>query len=276
MFDFLRRKAVPPLLRDNPGDSARLTLETEDGSGQRLEYDLPAILAGLLRDAGISAKRRGDSLWLDDGLILQPRFLECEGGRNGLRTVTTLQVDHARLMPRGLFEFQHAWAATLEQSLHNGFDQWLKTDLATLRDALRPEPAQSMTMRFELPDGRVRRAVFGPFSHFMDAPPLAGTAEAEEAEKFCPCCLFTNAIDGLRPLLEAQGTVGLRMFASRNADGAEADCRANGIDHPEGAEALRAYARGWLPKCEIEFRKQYVVLHDVPAESAPVQRASHH
>jgi hypothetical protein len=264
MFDFLRRKSIPPLRPDNPGDVAFVDYRTAD-TGQLLRLDLTAMLQQVLASENIRSKARKQALELDNGLILQPRYLDCESHPNGMRTATTIQVDHPDLLPDGLFEFQHAWASDFEQSLRSGFEQWIRTDLATLSDALLPDPVHSMTMRFDLADGRARRAIFGPFSHFLAHPPAPETAEAEKIEKFCPCCLFTNALDGLKPLLERADTVGLRLFAARDTDGAQADCRVNGIEYQEGADALRTYAESWLPKGELEFRKQYILLHDFPS-----------
>jgi hypothetical protein len=263
MFDFLHRKSIPPLRPDNPGDVAFVDHRTA-GTGQLLRLDLTAMLQQVLASENIRSKARKQALELKNGLILQPRYLDCESHPNGMRTATTIQVDHPRLVPEGLFEFQHAWAPDFEQSLQQGFVQWARTDLATLGDALLHDPEHSMAMRFDLADGRARRAMFGPFTHFLTHPPAPGTAEAEEIEKFCPCCLFTNAIDGLKPLLERSVTIGLRLFASRDAKGAQADCRVNGIEYPDGADALRAYADTWLPKGDFEFRRQYVLLHDFP------------
>ena len=263
MFDFLRKKRIPPLRQDNPGDGAFVDYRVEE-TGELQQFDLTAMLQQALASESVRSKPHKQALELENGLILQPRFFDCESHSNGMRTATTIQVDHPQLLPGGLFEFQHSLGPDFGQSLRLGFEQWALTDLATLSDALLTEPEHSMAMRFDLADGRVRRAIFGPFTHFLIQPPAPGTAEAEEVEKFCPCCLFTNALDGLKPLLEQPGTVGLRLFASRDTDGAKADCRVNGIEWSDGADALRAYAETWLPKGELEFRKQYILLHDAP------------
>lgn len=285
MFDFLRRltgsgrpartgaaaetpataEALPPLHPDNPGQGSVLLLRAEDGEAPDLHFDLVELLQEVLQEEGVVARRRDEALVLDDGLLLQPRFLEVQGADGRVRSATTLQIDHPQLCPGGLFEYQHAGGADVRDALRNGFRNWTQMDRVALTAALQPDSDTCMTMRKTLADGRERRIVLGPFSHFMSAPPEAGTAAAEEVEKFCPCCLFSSVGETLMPLIESSGTVGLRLFASRSTDGAMADCRVNGIDHPEAAEALRRYAAGWLPKGEFEFRKQYVVIHDLDA-----------
>ncbi len=263
MLGLFRKKHVPPLHRDNPGDGARIEHVVE-ATGARLDFDLAAMLQETLNARNIRCKRRKNALELQNGLILQPRFLQYEFHPNGFRTATTIQANHDVLFADGLFEFQHSYAATFEESLRNGFEQWAQMDLVTLCDAMLDTPTTSMTMRFELPDERVRRAVFGPYIHYMQTPPEAGTAAEEEAGRFCPCCLFTNAADALKPLLHAAGTIGLRLYAARMIDGENAaDCRANGLDHAEGSAALRAYAESWPALEGFQFRKQYVILHDI-------------
>jgi hypothetical protein len=288
MFDFLRRltrsarstrtdaagetptiaQALPALHPDNPGQGSVLILRAEGGEAPGLQFDLVEVLQKVLQEEGVAARRRDEALELDNGMLLQPRFLEVQGADGRYRSATTLQIDHPQLCPDGLFEYQHAAGADVRDALRNGFRNWTLMDRIALSAALEPGTDTCMTMRRTLADGRERRIVLGPFSHFMSEPPEAGTAAAEEAEKFCPCCLFSSADEALMPLIESGGTVGLRLFASLTPDGPMADCRVNGNDHPEAAEALRRYAAGWLPKGEFEFRKQYVVIHDVDAGRA--------
>ena len=254
---------MPPLHRDNPGDGVYAEYVMK-ATGMHMNIDLIPILQETLGNQGIQCKRRKNALKLQNGIILQPRFLECEERPNGFRTATTIQANHDDLYREGMFEFQHSFGATLDQSLRNGFDQWAQMDLAALRDALLERPADAMTMRFDLPDGRTRRAVFSPFIHYMQTTPEPGSAAADEAERFCPCCLFTNAIDSLKPLMDDTGIIGLRLYAARMVDGGiAADCRANGLDYPEGREGLRAYVERWPELEGFQFRKQYVILHDI-------------
>lgn len=289
MFGFLRGKSkpaaipaappIPPQRADNPGSGWQLVLREENAEAPDLSFDLVELLRRALEDEGFVAHRREGCLELDNGLMLQPRFLEMEGADGRIRSATTIQTNHPTLCAEGLFEFQHASGETPEDALLNGFRNWVQMDFATLSAALENATACT-TMRFILPDGRTRHIALGPFTHYMAEPPAAGTPAAEEAEKFCPCCLFSSAHDALMPYVRAQGTVGLRLFACRNGDVPNADCRANGLDAPEGAEALKRYAAEWLPKGEMEFRKQYVVVYDIAAadahDTALFDRSSHH
>lgn len=289
MFGFLRGKskpatastatrAIPPQRADNPGSGWQLVLRDENAEAPDLSFDLVELLRRALEEEGFIAHRREGGLELDNGLTLQPRFLEMEGSDGRIRSATTLQTNHPTLCPEGLFEFQHASGETPEDALLNGFRNWAQMDFATLSAALKDTDA-CMTMRFVLPDGRTRHIALGPFTHYMAEPPAADTPAAEEAEEFCPCCLFSSAHEALMPYVEAQGTVGLRLFACRNGDVPDADCRANGIDAPEGAEALKHYAAQWLSKGEMEFRKQYVVVYDAATDThdtAFFDRSSHH
>lgn len=273
MFGFFRRKSdppappappIPPLHPLNPAEASVLILRANDGSAAEQRFDMADLLMRALQEAEVPARRHGDALFLDDDLIVQPRFVEMEGADGRIRSATTVQANHPRLYPDGLFEYQHGFGVSPEDALMNGFRGWAAMDHSTLAGALADRPESCLIMQMTLADGRERRVVMGPFSHYMAEPPEAGTAVAEEAEKFCPCCLFSNVHPALAPLIETPGTIGLRLFASRSGDETNADCRANGLDHPEGADALRHYAAAWLPKGNFEFRKQYVVIHDLP------------
>lgn len=262
--------AEAPILASNPGIDWCVVFESEDGEHD-LELDVAAVLMSALKSAGIAAERTEGRIALEDGLVLQPMFLEAQPLGERVQTVTTLQSNHADLLPDGLFEYQHAVGLDLNHAVLTGFEQWIAIDLATLRGALQAQPDGMLTMNFDLADGRRRRAVFGPFAHYCAHKAEPGSAAAEEAESFCPCCLFTRSLDGMQALLERRDNLGLRLFAARDADGqALADCRVNGIDCPEGAGALRAYVAEWPALEGYQFRKQYVILHDIPSEpSAP-------
>jgi hypothetical protein len=262
------RPAPFPILEANPGIDWLMRFDGEDGAAE-LELDAADALALALEAAGIAADRDGGRLTLEGGLVLQPLFMEGQIDDHRVQTVTTLQCNHPDLLPDGVFEYQHAAGADLHDAIGSGFRQWIALDLQTLRDALCETPERSLTMRFELADGRSRRAVFGPFARYSRQPAEPGSEAAEEAEKFCPCCLFTQSISAMQALLERNDTLGIRLYAARDADGEPlADCRVNGVDYPEGAEALRAYVARWPTLDGYQFRKQYVIVHDCgPDES---------
>jgi len=217
--------------------------------------------------------------WLEhgeSGFLIQPQLAELqllESG--GVRTVTTMQVNHPALIPAGVFEYQHSTGDTVVSSLTKGFDQWVQTDFVTFLDALRikPEFCTMMEMTFPAKDGKpelVRRAVLGPVTHMSQTP----TDAAEGHAPVCPCCLLTNSFEAFRELMGGDAFYGLRLFALRDGDGNPgADCRVNGDDWEKGAQALRAYAHTW-PAAGYEFRKQYVVLQTVEHGSrATLQQA---
>jgi Family of unknown function (DUF6348) len=226
----------------------------------------------LVVEAAAALKSRGHTVtahkaWLvhgDSGFTIQPQLGVIQPlDDGGVRTMTTLQVNHPTLIQSGVFEYQHATGDTVVESLAKGFDQWVQMDFVTLLDALRAKPEHCTTMEMTFPamDGkpeRVRRAVLGPCTHMSGAPP-----DASQEHPFCPCCLLTNSFKAFEDLIEADAFYGLRLFAMRDRDGTRsADCRVNGDDWERGAQALRNYVSTW-PPAGFEMRKQYVVLQTV-------------
>ncbi|MBY0228564.1 MAG: hypothetical protein K2W96_04710, partial [Gemmataceae bacterium] len=199
--------------------------------------------------------------------VLLPLMVSVQGGpRGGVRTVSTVQAHHPRACPQGLFEYQHAAGDTLAQSARAGFDGWAQLDWPALRDSLLPGPGGCMLLEMQFPEkdelpARRRRAVLGPTAHYMANPTKEAEAAGEE-HSFCPCCLLTKSFEAFKPFFESEAFVGLRLYAARSDEGPLADCRANGDDYEEGMAALREYVGSW-PGTGYEFRKQYVVLHDL-------------
>ncbi|QWP76386.1 hypothetical protein J5226_22830 [Lysobacter sp. K5869] len=280
------------LLEGNPGGSPTGHLRFEDEEGETFlePFDLVDTLGEILR-ALEHRVHIYDNGWIeigDDGLFAYPQLVEfTELDGETIRTACTIQCNHPRLFPQGLFEYQHATGENFDASVKRGFEQWARTDLMALLDAARDEPETCMSMRMEFggEDGapkRQRRVVFGPIAHFgraqtepAQAADACGTGgnDSEDGDEdghdFCPCCLFTNSIDAFKPLLEGEGVFALRLFASRDHEDGEctADCRVNGEDWPQGLDGLRDYAATWptAPGQTLEFRKQYVVVQDAPA-----------
>jgi hypothetical protein len=211
-----------------------------------------------------------DDTWVrhpESELAFRPQFVALYPLDNGgVRTVTTVETRHPTLVPDGVFEFQHATGNDVRDSIVSGLDQWARIDLVTFLDALKETPASCMTLRMTLPaDGgrpaRYRRAVLGPIGHFAQNPPAV---ENGEEHPFCPCCLLTRSMEAFKELFTGESFYALRFFASRDPQGRpEADCRVNGENWPRGAAALTAYARTW-PAAGFEFRKQYVILQNMP------------
>lgn len=265
MFSWFRSKAYTPVVADgNPGRGTRLWSATPAGSGVDLDVDLVGVLAELLAGQGVATTAHEGWLQLPDGYLLRPDVVSwqrADGDR--ISTTTAISVCHERHLPAGLFEYQHSTGPGAAESIARGFERWAELDLVTLRDAIRPGEIDCMTASLD-PDKAKdltttrRRIVFGPTLHYAREPAVEGD------EEFCPCCLLTRSIDGFRPQLGAEGFVGIRLYALREADGSiAADCRVNGIDWSPGQAALRSYVSTW-PQRGFEYRKQYVVIQPAP------------
>ena len=259
---------APQLCAANPGVGTIAEIGFADGERTWSEdVDLVALAALECEKHDHETINHGD--WLEhpsSGFAILPQFVSLEPmEEEAVRTVTTVQVNHGQLVPRGLFEYQHAWGKDAAASISRGFDVWVQMDFATLLDALRAEPQTCSVFATELPETeerpvRMRRALLGPTIHYMQAP---GDESSDDEHTFCPCCLLTNSYETFRPLIEGDELLALRMFALRDNEGKVlADCRINGEDWEPGAEALRRYAETW-PPAGYEHRKQYVVLQTV-------------
>jgi len=228
--------------------------------------DVAERLAAFMAARGVATERVDDDLRVGGaGFMLAPRVIEIDWMKDGrVHALSIVRIRHHSLFPVGVFEYQHGVGADLGKALEHGLTSWADLDLPALLDATRPQPQQCSVMEMELPakDGRPaykRRLVFGPPARLRAAGAPAESAGDEE-HCFCPCCLTTQSFDAFRPLIESQGTYGLRLYAARDGAGQpSADCRVNGQDFTPGKEALTAYAARW-PFHGVEFRKQYVVI----------------
>jgi hypothetical protein len=231
--------------------------------------DAIASLAAVLRAAGHACvEREGDLVLPGPELVVIPGVVDgvqpLEDG--AVSTVTTVELHHMRLLPRGVFEYQHATGDSTEASLRRGFEEWVRVDLVPILDALRDEPTTCSSMLAKFPAAgdrppRGRRAVLGPLSIMRKEPPQDGSG-SDGHDPFCPCCFLTRSSHAFRELVTGEETVAIRFFGMRMADGSPgADCRVNGTDYEAGKEALCAYVGTW-PGKGVEFRKQYVVIHN--------------
>jgi hypothetical protein len=206
---------------------------------------------------------------LPKGLTASVEYLESQPlGENSVRTTSKIICKHALHFPDGVFEFQHASGSSEEESLLSGFRTWIQTDLATLLDAVGDtrEACLVMEMSWPLVDSEVelkRKIFMGPYIHSATEP-VSNVEDCEgECHDFCPCCLFTKSFEAFTAQLKAHEFVGVRLYASRYADGTVvADCRVNGDEYPLGVEHLKKYAETW-PHRGLEFRKQYVAIRTV-------------
>lgn len=254
MFSWLRKALRPtPATAANPGrgSSVRVAFKNAQKSWEESD-ELTRSLVETLNSLGHKAAVKGDRVELDSGFSLLPQVVSVEPKEDaGVNTTTTIEVAHASLVPSGIFEYQHASGAGIRDSFAKGFRDWAEYDLPVFLDARREKAALCMVAEME-PN---RRLVFGPPVHMAQK---AGAAPSEH--DFCPCCLITRNISAFDDLVRDGNFHGIRLFVMRDGEGRiEADCRVNGVDRPEGAEALKRYARSW-PDRGSEYRKQYVCI----------------
>jgi hypothetical protein len=257
---FRKPDRPPPPAAENPGRGHTVRVGFSNAQKTWEETcDLAVSLAATLNAMGQKAVVKRDWVELESGFSLLPQIVSVEPLDNaGVNTTTTIQVAHASLVPGGVFEYQHSSGADIHDSFSKGFKDWAEYDLPVFLDAQRDKASLCMVAEMK-PD---RRLVFGPPVHMAQK---AGAAPSEH--DFCPCCLTTKNIDAFEDLLRDENFYGVRLFAMRDAEGhIEADCRVNGVDRPEGAEALKRYARSW-PDRGVEYRKQYVCIQTRAAGS---------
>jgi hypothetical protein len=268
----------PPLCSGNPGIAA--AAQFAFANGERTwseEVDLVAVMAAVLEQRGHAVSRHKE--WIElpaRGFVILPRLVDMQPTDKGsARTTSTVQIHHPSLVPGGVFEYQHSFGDTVEQSLRNGFDQWAQVDFVPFLDAAldKPQACTFMVATFPEKDGappRCRRAILGPVAHFMANPPPEPVEPGKGDEHpFCACCLLTRTFPAHKQFFEGDGFFGLRFFAARDQNGTpQADCRVNGEDYTPGTEALREYVRTW-PGTGYEFRKQYVILQTIDKPEEP-------
>ena len=265
MLKWFQSKLKPPkLAAGNIGEAVSLR-----NPHSKEEIHLADVLADVLTSMGKSIKKRKFWLEVEGGFVLQPHIVDLKDSPKGVRTATTIDVNHRTLFPSGLFEYQHAAGDTARESIQKGFENWAELDLPVLADAARAKP-ETCTMLVFTPEAdqsswpHARRAVLGPISVLQERP--VPTESCEEGHPFCPCCLLTKNFQAFDELISGDAFYGIRLYAGRHNDGPAADCRVNGVDFPAGAEALRRYVKTW-PDCGFEFRKQFIVVQPYDDEA---------
>lgn len=263
MFSWFRKSDRPPApAAENPGRGHTVRVAFSNAQKSWEETDnLVTSLAATLKALGHEAKVMGD--WVEfGGFSLLPQVVNVEPLENsGVKTAITIQVAHDALLPAGIFEYQYSSGTDVRDSFAKAFQSWADLDLPVFLDAQRAKATTCMVMQASpgsesssaLPPDR--RLVFGPTLQMVQNPETI-----KGKHDFCPCCLFTNSIDAFDALLKDKAFYGIRLFASRDAEGRiEADCRVNGVDRPEAAAALMRYVQTW-PDRGFEYRKQYVCI----------------
>ena len=225
------------------------------------------LLHQVLLGRDIACTVDGHELVLDSGLRLSPHAIGADPRENGGWQISSvIEARHPALFADGLFEYQHAVGEGPEEATLSGFENWARVDLPALQAAIGADDApelQMLTLRYgaeETGTPLARAVVLGPLAHYRSEPANDAAACSEDDHGSCPCCLFTRSLYAFNDLLKTRQFLGIRLFASRDADGqCEADCRVNGHDFPAALPLLRAYAARW-PQAGLEFRKQYVVV----------------
>lgn len=259
---FKKSRYRPSRPEDNPGLGSSASVASSGLASRTETLDLLGLLSSTLTKHSIGHRIRDGWLTLPHGIMLLPEFVSLEPRSDGgAKTTTTISVCHQAQIPSGLFEYQHSVSDTAINSITKGFDLWIRLDLKTLMEAVKDGEADCMSMVMDFPGTTEakpfrRRVVLGPTVHHV----TEHDQRVEDEHPFCPCCLFTNSFNAFNTQLEGEGFFGLRLFASRDAEGViEADCRVNGIDWPAGANELVRYVEKW-PQRGLEFRKQFVVI----------------
>ncbi|GMR27614.1 hypothetical protein STENOSP10_18340 [Stenotrophomonas sepilia] len=225
------------------------------------------LLYQVLQGHDITCTIDGHELVLDSGLRLSPHPIGADPRDNGGWQISSMiEARHPELFADGLFEYQHAVGEGPEEATLSGFENWARVDLPALQAAIGADDApelQMLTLRYgaeETGTPLARAVVLGPLAHYRSEPADEAAACGEGNHGSCPCCLFTQSLNAFNDLLKTRQFLGIRLFASRDANGhCEADCRVNGHDFPAALPLLRAYAARW-PQAGLEFRKQYVVV----------------
>ena len=262
--------AVPTPERVGKGSQIRVAFSNSKRSWEE-SIDLVSTLMEVLAEHEVETVREGNTLTCTkSGLSFTPEIASFQPLDDGAGTsaATIITVTHPEIIPDSLFEWQHSSAATMQEGVRRGFDQWCRLDLPVLQDALRDKLETCSSLCLGFPDRALaRRVVLGPIMSTggkpRDAQEMSKVADSDDEEHdFCPCCLLTKNSAAFEELLKGTGLHAIRIFAMRDAQGqVNADCRVNGEDFPAGKASLIEYAKTW-PDYGFEFRKQYVLIQD--------------
>jgi hypothetical protein len=262
--------APPPATPSSPQEKpvrGKLFLRGPRGDSTE-EFDLVQSAAAALRRHGHAVTCHPKWLVHDaSGLIIQPQLDGLQLQDNRMLTVTTIDARHPTIKAPRVFEYQHSAGEQLAKTLDKGFDLWAQGDLPALLDALIPSPKSCTMMVLETAakgnvPARKRRAILGPVAHLQ-----VQQSAPQDEHPFCPCCFFTRTGRVFQHVMNADGFFAIRFYGMRDEHGvAGADCRVNGEEFEEGKAAIREYVATW-PGTGFEFRRQYVIWQDMPADS---------
>src|SRR5205807_1890145 len=120
MFGFRKKKPAPTPRPSNPGVGveARVAFATGDRSWTE-KVNLVDLAAAALQQQGHPVAN--EKTWLQhtgSGFMLLPQLVAMEPlDDGGVRTVTTIQVNHPVLAPAGVFEYQHSAGNSLADAI---------------------------------------------------------------------------------------------------------------------------------------------------------------
>jgi hypothetical protein len=180
MFWFGTKKPAPPLSPSNPGVGVEAKVAFTTGDRSWVEkVNVVSVAASVF----IQHRHRvtNEKFWLhhfDSGFFaILPQLVGLQPlGNGGVQTTTTIQINHPKLIPDEVFEYQHSTGDSVADSLSKGFDQWVQTDFVTLLESQRSKPDSCTTLKIAFPAkegklARSRRAVLGPVAHLVESRP---------------------------------------------------------------------------------------------------------
>jgi len=174
-----------------------------------MRVDVVQLAADVMAQRGYPVVRRDGLLeHPDSGFAITPVLLDTYPAGPLVHSTTTVTTSHPRLVPQGVFEYQHARDKTLADAVRDGFDQWVQLDFAVLLDALRDplEYCQGIEITFPQIDGPDLRRRACPRSD-RTCCPVPGMSGSRRRASLLPVLLpdqhirCLSAAHGVEPVL---------------------------------------------------------------------------
>lgn len=160
-----------------------------------------------------------------------------------------------------LLERVNAFAASDAEALNQAIQQWLGEDFHAFRTLISGLEGPAVRANMRVADsGKLARkgaweAILGPL----------WMANMEGAQSCCQHCLFTALLPEIDKIQAVRQPFAVKIFASNQQGKAQADCRLNGGEFPDGAAAAAQAAAAWKVSDGLEMRRQFMLL--VPVEN---------
>lgn len=251
---------LPVIDHRNPGrgHTVKVAFSNQQDETWSESVNLITALSDVLTQNQYAHTKFDSWITLPAGLILQPQIVAIDPLDSvGVKSTTTIEITFGtENEEQSLFEYQHSSGSTVIDSISNGFEAWISSDLVVILEAISGKFEHCTRLEMTIPELEgTRLAVLGPITYYAKHQ-----SAVQEEHPFCPCCLLTNNFEMFRQQIRDTAVYGIRMFAMRKENGdLAADCRINGHDYQDGKASLINYAQSW-PNCDFEFRKQYVIL----------------